>query len=154
MQKRGEDSQETSVWQYSRVLAPPQGMCRAIWYTSLSSSVGTKVPTQEEDGNFRLCSSTWIPDWLEPKGWWVRFLKHCPVTSPPTNQKTVPHLHPSLQISPIKTLPSKPCESLSLCSMNCLFCLPDPAVSLCLLQTPTFWFVWPHRALDTGIWVW
>ena len=34
------------------------------------------------------------------------------------------------QISPIKTLRSKSCESLSLCSMNCLLSLPDPAVSL------------------------
>jgi len=58
MQKRGEDSQETLVWQYSRALAPPQGMYRAIWYTSLSSSIGTKVPTLGKDGNFRLSSST------------------------------------------------------------------------------------------------
>ena len=97
---------------------------------SLSSSIGPKVPAQGQDGNFRLSSSTWTPDWSEPKGWWVRFLKHRPAISPPTNQKTVPHLHPSPQIVPIKTLPSKPCESLSLCSTNCLLSLPDPAASL------------------------
>jgi len=37
-----------------------------------SSSAGTKAPTQVEDGDFRLST---------------RFLEHCPVTSPPTNQK-------------------------------------------------------------------
>ena len=37
-----------------------------------SSSTGTKAPTQVEDGDFRLS---------------LRFLEHCPVTSPPTNQK-------------------------------------------------------------------
>ena len=43
---------------------------------SLSSSVGTKVLTQVEDGNFRLN---------------IRFLEHCPVTSPPASQKKVTH---------------------------------------------------------------
>ena len=40
----------------------------------LSSSAGTKAPTQVEDGNFRLSP---------------RFLKHCPIISPPINQKKV-----------------------------------------------------------------
>ena len=44
--------------------------------TSLSSSTGTKAPTQVEDGNFRLST---------------RVLEHCPVTSPPTNQNKVTH---------------------------------------------------------------
>ena len=44
---------------------------------SLSSSAGTRAPTQVEDGNFRLST---------------RFLGHCPVTSPPTKQKEVTHL--------------------------------------------------------------
>ena len=29
----------------------------------------------------------YIPDWLEPEGCWLGFLKHHPVTSPATNQK-------------------------------------------------------------------
>ena len=29
---------------------------------------GTKIPTQVEDGNFRLSTSTWAPDGLEPEG--------------------------------------------------------------------------------------
>jgi len=38
--------------------------------------VGTRIPTQVEDGNFRLSP---------------RSLEHCPLTSPPTNQKKVTH---------------------------------------------------------------
>ena len=45
-------------------------------YISLSSSAGTNVPIQVEDGNFRLSTG---------------FLEHRPVTSPPTNQKKVIH---------------------------------------------------------------
>ena len=30
-------------------------------------------------------------DGLEPESWWLSFLKHYPVTSPPTNQKEVIH---------------------------------------------------------------
>ena len=73
MQKQGRSSQETIVQPWDRVLVPPQGIYRTI---SLSSSAGTKVPTQVEDSNFRLSS---------------RFLEHHPVTSPPTNQKKVTH---------------------------------------------------------------
>ena len=43
---------------------------------SLSYSVGTRIPTQVEDGNFRLSP---------------RSLEHRPLTSPPTNQKKVTH---------------------------------------------------------------
>ena len=42
----------------------------------LSSSTGTKSPTQKEDGNFRLSTGS---------------LEHHPVTAPPINQKKTPH---------------------------------------------------------------
>ena len=54
-----------------RVLAPPQRIHIAI---SLGSSVGTKAPTQVEDGECMLS---------------MRFLEHRPLTSLPTNQKKV-----------------------------------------------------------------
>ena len=73
MQKQRRSSQETIVSPWGRVLVPPRGIHRTL---SFSSSVGTKAPTQVEDGNFR--PST-------------RFLGHRPVTSPPTNQKKVLH---------------------------------------------------------------
>ena len=62
----------------------------------LRFSTGTKIPTQVEGGNFRLNPSMKTPDWLEPKGWWLRFLDHHPVTSPPTNQEKVTHPAPLL----------------------------------------------------------
>lgn len=69
MQKSERSSQETIIQPWDRVLVPPQG----IYLTkSLSSAVGTRVPTQVENGNFRLST---------------RFLEHCPVTSSLTNQK-------------------------------------------------------------------
>ena len=71
MQKQGRNSWEAIVQPWGRVLVPPQGIYMTV---SLSSSAGTKAPTQVEDGNFRL-------------GAW--FLGHRPVTSPPTNQKKV-----------------------------------------------------------------
>ena len=54
-----------------RVLFPPQGTDIAI---SLSSSAGTKAGIEVQDVNSKLST---------------RFLEHCPVTSPPTNQKKV-----------------------------------------------------------------
>lgn len=57
-----------------------QGPSHKIYITvSLSSSAGTKAPTQLEDGNFRLKS--------------IRFLEHYPVTLPPTNLKKVTPFH-------------------------------------------------------------
>ena len=86
MQKQGRSSQETIVQLWNTVLVPPE----RIYIISLSSPVGTKTPTQVEDGNFRLST---------------RFLEHLPVTSPPTSQKKVTHpaaLTPNL---PLKLLP-------------------------------------------------
>lgn len=58
---------------------------------------------------------------LEPEIWWLRFPKHHPVTSPPTNQKEVHELGPSSQILPLKILPWKPLGSWDLLSTSCLF---------------------------------
>ena len=68
-----EQSRDNSA-AWIRVLIPPQGINRTIWHISLSSSTGTTVPTQVEDGNFRLS---------------IRFLEHHPITSPPATQKEV-----------------------------------------------------------------
>ena len=54
----------------------PGSSRRNIHNTILSSSTGTKVSTQVKNGNFRLS---------------LRFLEHCPVTSPLTNHKNVIH---------------------------------------------------------------
>ena len=51
-------SRERKVQPWGRVLVPPQGTHRTL---SSISSIGTKAPTQIEDGNFRLS---------------VRFLEH------------------------------------------------------------------------------
>ena len=67
IQKQRRSSQEAIILQWGRVLDPPQGMCIAIGYISLSSSAGAGAPTQVEDGNSRLSTSTWTLDWLEPE---------------------------------------------------------------------------------------
>lgn len=54
------------------------------------------TPTPVEDGDHML-----IPDWLNPEGWWLRFPKYHPVTSPPTNLKKVYQLTTILQSSPL-----------------------------------------------------
>jgi len=103
-------------------LAPPQG--HSIWCISLNSSTGAGASTQVHDGNFRN-RSTWIPDWLEPEGWWLRFLDH-PVTSPATSQKKVIYpgaLPPDL---PLKTLPSKPLGNLGFLSIEMFILLAWP----------------------------
>lgn len=67
-----------------------------------------------EDVNYMLTTSTKTPDWLEPKGGWLRFSKHHPVTSPPRRKPTSRLC--TLQLSPLKlplkTLPWKPSGSL------------------------------------------
>ena len=91
MQKQRKGRQETVVQWWGSVLVPPEGIYLTIWYIALSSSTGTKPPTQVEDGNFRLCTGTWTLGYLKPEGWWLRLLGHHPVASPPTNQRRVTH---------------------------------------------------------------
>ena len=57
MQKQRRSNQETIVQPWGRILVPPEGIHITI---PLSSSVGTKAPTEVEDGNFRL-SITLLP---------------------------------------------------------------------------------------------
>ena len=90
MQKQKKGSQET-LQRWSRVLVPAQGIYIAIWYKLWILLGELSALAQVEDGNLRLSTSTWTPDWLKPKGWWLRFLEHHPVTSPPTNQRKITH---------------------------------------------------------------
>ena len=78
-----------------RVWVPSPGIYTTIWCISSSCSTGTKDPTQVEVGNLGLSR---------------RFLEHCPVTSPATNQKEV--IPPSAQMLPLKNLPWKSSRSL------------------------------------------
>ena len=69
---------------------------------------------------------------MEPKGWWLRFLKYHPGTSPSINQRIVHELIGcpqtiSFTLS-LKTLPWKP--SRSLLSTSCLFSLLIGVVQL------------------------
>ena len=108
----------------------------------LSSSTGTKVPTHVEDGNCRLSTSMWIPDWLEPKGWWLRFLECHPITSPPTNHRKVTYTaylpltfgyeNSSLKTTrEIRPFGHKPPVLLAWpCSKS--FCAPNFSISVCL----------------------
>ena len=67
MQKQRGSSQEAIVQPWGRVLVPPQGLYQYITIP-LSSSAGTKAPSQAEDGSFQLST---------------RFLEPRPGTSPP-----------------------------------------------------------------------
>ena len=72
MQKQRRSSQATEVQPWGRVLVLPEG----IYVKTPSSSVGTKAPTQVEDGDFTLNT---------------RFLEHHPLTSLSTSHKKVTH---------------------------------------------------------------
>ena len=72
MQKQGRTSQ-TIVQPWGRILVPPQGYTEQYLWVLLQE---LKAPIQVKDGSFRLST---------------RCLEHCPVTSPPTNQKKVTH---------------------------------------------------------------
>ena len=120
-QKQRRNNQETIV--------QDPGYTEGIYKTiSLRSSAGTKAPTQVEDGNFKL------------------------VIKSPGSTNMLPH-HESIrrkshtlqtpQILPIITFPQKPSGSSRFLSMSHLFSLLGPKINLSLLQTPTFWFVWP-----------
>ena len=72
MQKQRRSSQETIVKSWGRVPVPLQVI--HVYKQPLSSSVGTKAPTQAEDGNFILNT---------------RFLEHHHANSLLTNRKKV-----------------------------------------------------------------
>ena len=65
-------------------IAFSKGIYIAIWNISLNFSVGTKNPHPGGEWWLHL-----DPECLVPEAWWLGFLKHDPVTSPPTNQKEV-----------------------------------------------------------------
>ena len=73
MQQQENNHQETIVQPWGRTLVPLQGIYLT---TLLIFSVGTKAPTQVEDGNFQFSTS---------------FLEHRPVTSPSANEKKFTH---------------------------------------------------------------
>lgn len=90
----------------------------------------------------RLSTSMWTPDWLEPGDWWLRFLDHHPVNSPPTNQRKVTQQQTSPPNSAYRNSSLKSSGSLGLLSMNCSvllawpgdkpFSAPNSSFSVCL----------------------
>ena len=107
----------------TRVLVPPQGIHRTIWHIPLSCSVEMKTPTQVEDDDYMLTTSTQTPAWLKLAGWWLRKLKHHPVNLILSNQKKVHEQQHSNQMLPLKTLPWNPLGSSGLLNISCLFSL-------------------------------
>lgn len=131
---------------------PLQGICTAIWYKSRHSSTASgllstwRIYLQAEDKH-------WIPDRLEPEGWWVRLLQHYPITY---HQSMRGRLHtgsPSQMLS-VKSLPQKSWRRLGFLSTSRPFPLLVSAINLSLLQAPIFWFVWTLCASGTQTWVW
>ena len=98
-------------------------------WTQLSDRVHTQATSQPrpqvEDGNFRLNN---------------RFLEHCPITLPLTNQRKVTYLQPSPGILPIKPFPRKPSKHLGFGGMCHLFSLLGLAIKLSLFQSLAFQF--------------
>lgn len=77
-----------------------------------------------EEGNNRLSTSMWTPEWLESKGWWLRFLAHNPATPPSTIQGKVTHpaalsINFAYKNSPLKTI-----REFEVLSTSHLFSLP------------------------------
>ena len=113
--------QKETIAQPRGVLLAPPGGDVTTWDTSLSS-MGTKSPTQVEDGNFKLSTR-----WLEPECQWLRFLEH---HLSPHHQPIRGRLH-TLQPSPplrylYKLPPWIPFRSSDLLSMTHLFSLHGP----------------------------
>ena len=85
------------------LLVPPEGIQITIWCISLSFSAETNTPFTK----WKMLTTWWppafwlIPDWLKPGDWWLRFPKHQPAISPPTNQKNMHELimHPATLIT-------------------------------------------------------
>ena len=101
---------------------------------SLSSPAGTKSPFRVEDGNAK-CKSPGAPP--------------CDITTSQSEESHNPAT--SSNISPLKTLPWKP--SRIPLNRSHTFSLLGPVVNHLLLQTLTFWFVWPHGVSGTWTWV-
>ena len=93
---------------------------------------GTKVPNLGEDGIFRLSR---------------RLLEHPPVTSPPTNLKKVTHPANLTQNFAHKNSSLKTIQDFVSFEQEPLILLVWPCKNLSLLQTITFWFLWPHYVL-------
>ena len=82
------------------------------------------------------------PDWMEPEDWWLRFLKHDPVISPPTKQKNVQELlrHPATLTSKaaLKNPSQKSSRELGLFECELLILLAwHPAINTVLFFTKT-----------------
>ena len=87
----------------------------------------------------------WTPDWLEPEGWWLRFLETsspCYLTTNQSKQDHTPCYSPHL---PLKNSSLKPrVEFRSLPGpYNKPFSTPNSNISV----------FWPHCAVDTRTWV-
>ena len=89
--------------------------------------------------NYLMIISTKPPDLLAPKD-----------RSPSTNQRivqeliTYPGAPPVTLTLPLKILCWNPWRVQGLGGTSHLFSFLGPIINLCLLQTPTFRFVWPH----------
>ena len=105
---------------------------------SLSSSAGTKAPTQVEDGYPRLSTTV---------------LEHCPVTSLSTSQKKFTVCSPYLKFCLKKLFPENH-QGVEFFAYKPSVLLAWPYNKPFPLQTLMFWFVWPHGTSDTWMWLW
>ena len=97
----------------NRVPVPPQGI-------DLHDT--PPLTSQVEDGSYMLTTSTGkTSDWLEPEGWWLRFLKHYPCYLT-TRIKSCP-LQPSPQMLLLKAFPWKSSGNVGLLSKSHLYSL-------------------------------
>ena len=70
-----------------------------------------------------LTTSTQTPSWLAPKGRWLRFLKHHPITSPPTKKIIVMSPETFTPNIVFKNPSLKDIGEFRFLSMSCLFSL-------------------------------
>ena len=129
---------------FSRGLNPGTPHCRPIFhYLSHQGSEGiqkyqcshgawTWVLLQELrlSPRWRMVTSAWakhVDPTLEPAGWWLRFLKHHPVTSPAVNpEESHTACRPLSKSSLWKLLPWSTLGSLDLLNMSNPFLLARP----------------------------
>ena len=127
--RRRKDGRIEQLW--GRFLCPFQG----IYVNNISEFCGNSH-------RWRLVTSDWAQD-----SWTTSLLTH-----PQPTRGRSHALQPLPQIFPIKTSPWKSSASSRFLSTSHPF-LHGLAVNLSLLQTPTFWFVWPECASGTPTWV-